>query len=473
VPFRLRRKAVKIQAPRSRAGELHAVSIRSIEPVEPRLVRCVTVEREDGLFLAGRDLIATHNSHLKRGVSVWRMFMNPKSRILGVAQEVTLAREQWNMSQDVIHGSPDLEAEWGNVRNVNGDEYFWLANGSRYKIGAANRKSGRGGSNDEVNIDELREQRSWDAWAALSKTTMARDNSQIWCMSNAGDDESIVLNQLLDVARAGTDPTIFLAEYSAPDGCELNDWDAIRQANPNLGRRVSVQAIKTAMSTDPPAIFRTEVMCQRVDQLDGAIDTARWDDCADAAGTLDAHRRHIAACFDVAPDGQHATLAVAARLADGRVRAEIAAAWPTTDAARAELPALIDRIKPVSLGWYPGGPAAGIATTLRPLAQKHNKRPGGKRETADVPEDGAITGSRVTEACQELADLVKASRVVHPGDPLLDAHIKAASKLISGDGWRFTRKGGGHVDAAYAAAGAVRLALTMPQPKRARVRMIA
>jgi hypothetical protein len=375
------------------------------------------------------------------------------------------------MCQDTIHACPDLEEEWGGVRNVNGDEMFW-AGGCRYAIKAATGKAGRGGSNDEVNIDELREQRDWKAWAAISKTTSAREAGQTWAMSNAGDDNSVVLNQLQDVATAGTDPSLCLLEWSAPPGCELDDVTAWQQANPGLGYTVSEAAIRSALGTDPPAVFRTEVLCQRVDQIDGAIDTARWDGCADGMGSLDAHRRHIAACFDVAPDGQHATLAVAAKLADGRVRVEIAAAWPSTDAARAELPALVGRIRPVSFGWYPAGPAAGIATTLRPLAQKHNKRPG-KREPGDVPEDGAIAGGRVTEACQELADLTKALRVVHPGDPLLDAHIKAASKLNSGDGWRFTRKGGGHVDAAYAAAGAVKLALTMPQPRRARMRMIA
>ena len=402
-------------------------------------------------------IVARQNgkSHLKRGVSLWRMYMFPKSRLLGVAQEVTLAREQWQMTQDVIHASPDLAAEWAGVRNVNGDEYFWLQNGSRYKIGAANRRSGRGGSNDEVGIDELREQRNWDAWAALSKTTMARDNSQIWLMSNAGDDESVVLNQLQAVARAGSDPTIFLAEYSAPDGCELDDWDAVRQANPNLGRRVSVQAIKTAMSTDPPNVFRTEVMCQRVDQLDGAIDFAAWQGCADPSGTLEEHKKRVTACFDVAPDGQHATLAVAAALPDGRVRVEIAAAWPSTDAARAELGGLLDRIKPAALGWYPAGPAAALAPVLR-------ARPG----LAD------LSGGKVAEACEGLADLTRTLRIVHPADPLLDSHIRGASKLNSGDGWRFTRRGG-HVDAAYAAAGAVKLAQEMPPVKRARVRIIA
>ena len=411
-------------------------------------------------------------SHLKRGVSLWRMYMNPGTRILGVAQEVRLAREQWTYCQDAIRAAPDLAAEFAGVRNVNGDEQFWLANGSRYRIGAANRKAGRGTSNDELNIDELREQRSWDAWAALSKTTMARANSQIWCMSNAGDDESVVLNQLIDVARAGTDSTIFLADYSAPDGCELDDWDAIRQANPNLGRRVSAQAIRTALSTDPPEVFRAEVLCQRVANLDAAIDAGRWDGCADAAGSLDAHRGRIAAVFDVAPDGRHATLAVAAPLGDGRARVEIAAAWKTTDEARREMPALLAKIRPAALGWFPSGPSAAMATTIRPLALKYNQRPG-KRQPADPPEDGAIAGGRASEVCQELADLVKALRVVHPADPLLDAHVKGASRLFSGDGWRFTRKGEGHVDAAYAAAGAVSLALALPPVKRARIRMIS
>ncbi len=414
-------------------------------------------------------------SHLKRVVSLWRMYMQPRSRILGVAQEVRLAREQWRYAQDAIHGSPALQAEWGGARNVNGDEAFWLANGSAYKIGAANRKAGRGSSNDEVNIDELREQHSWDAWSALSKTTMARRNSQIWCMSNAGDDQSVVLNQLRDSALAGRDPSIGIFEWSAPDGCELDDTTAWTQANPGLGHTVSESAIRTALATDPPDVFRTEVLCQRVEHLDSAIDITAWDACADPAGTLDGMRDRIALCFDAAPDGKHATLAAAAIRPDGRARVEIVAAWRSTDAARADLPALLDKIRPAALAWYPAGPAAALAPILRTAALRWNKRPG-KRHAGQLPEDGEISGPHVTEACQGLADLARARQILHPADPLLDAHIGGAQKLASGDGWRFTRRGGpevGHVDAAYAAAGAIQTALTMPRKSTPRVRLLA
>lgn len=417
-------------------------------------------------------LVARQNgkSHLKRIVTLWRMYMDDATRIIGVAQDLALARDQWQMCQESIHACPDLEEEWEGLRSVNGSEMFW-ASGCRYSIKAATGKAGRGGSNDEVNIDELREQHDWRVWAAVSKTTQARPKGQTWAMSNAGDDTSVVLNQLQGVGEAGTDPSLCLLEWSAPPGCELDDWDAIAQANPGLGYTVSEAAIRSALGTDPPEIFRTEVLCQRVANLDAAIDLPSWNNCADAAGNLEAHKGRIAACLDVAPDGKHATLAVAAKLADGRARVEIAAAWDSTEAMRAELPALLAKIKPAAFGWYPSGPAARAATTIRPLALRCNRHPGKRAET-EIPEDGAISGARVSEVCMELADLAKGARIVHPADPLLDAHAGGASKLRTGDGWRFVRKGDGHVDAAYAAAGAVRIALTMPEPKRPGVRMI-
>lgn len=403
-------------------------------------------------------LVARQNgkSSVKRTISLWRLYMDGARLVLGAAQDLSLAREQWNYCIETIRACPDLAAELdGKPRNVNGDEWFRVSTGGRYRISASNSRAGRGLSVDELNIDELRTQHSWDAWSALSKTTMARPNAQTWCMSNAGDDESVVLNQLRDSALSGRDPSIGLFEWSAPDGCELDDPAAWIAANPGLGYTIGESAIRSSLNTDPPNVFRTEVLCQKVDALDSAIDLGGWRACADPGGTLNEHRKRISACFDVAPDGKHATLAVAATLPDGRARGEIAAAWASTEAAREELPALLDRIKPVAIGWFPTGPGGAFATILR-------KRPGSTE----------LAGNKVAEACQELADLTAARRILQPDDPLLNAHVRGASKLNSGDGWRFTRKGEGHVDAAYAFAGAVTLALSVPAPKRARIRLL-
>ena len=402
-------------------------------------------------------LVARQNgkSSVKRTVTPWRMYLDGARTVLGLAQDVALAREQWSLCQDAIHDTPELEREWGGVRNVNGDEKFWLANKARYLIRAMNRKAGRGYSIDEANIDELREQHDWKAWSAVSKTLMARRNAQLWAMSNAGDDESVVLNQLRDAALAGRDPSIGIFEWSAPEGCELDDRRAWAQANPGLGHVISELAIASALATDPPEVFRTEVLCQKVDHLDAAIDIGAWRSCADAQGSLRLAKDRLAACVDVAPDSAHVSLLAAAVMADGRVRLQVIAAWRSTDEARFQLDGVLDQLQPVQSGWFPSGPAAALAPILR-------KRPGNVE----------LTGGKVGEACQGLADLTLARRVIHPGDALLDAHVAGASKLHVGDGWRFVRRGAGHCDAAYAAAGAAYIAQTLPQPSRSGLRIL-
>jgi hypothetical protein len=420
----------------------HALELNPDETYRFRIV-LVLVARQNG------------KSSVKRTVSLWRMYLDGAKTILGLAQDVALAREQWTLCQETIHECPDLDAEWGGSRNVNGDERFWLSNGSRYLIKAMNRKAGRGYPVQEVNIDELREQRDWSAWSAVSKTIMAQRTAQIWCLSNAGDDESVVLNQLRDSALAGRDPSIGLFEWSAEPGCELDDTRAWTQANPGLGQVISEAAIASALGTDPPEVFRTEVLCQRVEHLDAAIDIGAWRACTDPQSSLKDHKGQLAACFDVAPDGAHATLAAAAVLPDGRVRTQIVRAWRSTDEARFHLAENLDQLGAVTFAWYPDGPAAALAPILR-------ARPGNLE----------LRGTKVGEACQGLADLAITRRIVHPGDPLLDAHVASASRLHTGDGWRFVRRGVGHVDAAYAAAGATYAALTMPQPSRQGLRIL-
>lgn len=407
-------------------------------------------------------LVARQNgkSHLKRVISLWRLYIFGSRLILGIAQDESLAREQMDLAIDTIHACSDLEDEFDRVSRTNGNEYFSLVSNAKYRIKASNRKAGRGWSVDELNIDELREQRDWTVWAAVSKTTMARENGQNWCMSNAGDDNSVVLNQLREAALKGRDPSIGIFEWSAPENCEMDDPKAWAQANPGLGYRISEAAIRSALGTDTPEVFRTEVLCQRVEQLEGAIDLAAWKDCADAAGSITDQR--IALCLDVGTDGRHATLVKAALMNDGRPRIELVKAWPDTDGVRNDLPGLLESLKPAAIGWYPGGPAAAVQTILRPpdLETKDGRKMKNGIEYVE------LFGQKVTESCQETADLVSSRRLLHSGEPLLTAHIANAKKLKSGDGWRFTRIGPGYVDGAYAVAGAIRIVHNLPVVSR-------
>jgi hypothetical protein len=385
-------------------------------------------------------------------VSLWRMYIDGARLILSSAQDLSFGREVWADAISVIQSVPDLAAELHEPRRVNGDEQFSLTNGARWKISAANEKAGRGLSVDLVALDELRTQTKWDAWSSLSKTTQARRSGQVWCASNAGDDRSIVLNGLREAALSGRDDSIGLFEWSGADGCDLDDRKAWRQANPGLGHLITERALTSSLATDPPEVFRSEVLCQRVTALDTAIDMPAWTDCRDRVATLASLRARVAVVVDVSVDSAHVSAVAAALAGDGRVRVEPVGAWSGTGKAREELPGLLKKITPATVGWFPSGPGAALAPLFTDRA--------------------TIRGTDVTAACMGFADLVASRSLTHPGDPLLDAHVAGVAKLWTGDGWRFVRRGAGHADAAYAAAGAAYLALTLPAEKP-RLRPIA
>ena len=66
IPFKLKRKIKRLNETFS--SILNHRFITSCESVESRPVQCITVESPDGLFLAGKSLITTHNSITGRGL---------------------------------------------------------------------------------------------------------------------------------------------------------------------------------------------------------------------------------------------------------------------------------------------------------------------------------------------------------------------------------------------------------------------
>lgn len=391
---------------------------------------------------------------LPRHLVPWRLLHDRARLALCTSTILDTAREGWEASVEWMED--ELPQHVAKVRRGSINTSLLLDNGGRYKIASSNRSGGRGLSVDIGIADELREHRTWDAWAALSGSIVARPNAQIWALSNAGDDESIVLNQLRDAAIAHIetgdgDDTLCLLEWSAPEDADLADVDAWRMANPALGYTITEQTLRSRLAQAPPELFRTEHMNTRVPGMDTAIDPAAWRDGADPTGTMDAYRDRVFLAVEASLDLQHVALVAAARTDDDRYRVEVVAAWDGTRQALAELPPLLQRIRPQATGWLPSGPTTALAAGLR------------DRHLRNVTE----VKTEVPGICMAFADLVAARRIVHNGDPLLTAQIGKACWVNQGDQRRYGRRGGvGHVNAVYAAATAVHLCRTAPaRPK--------
>lgn len=339
-------------------------------------------------------LVARQNgkSTLSQVVALWFLYVYGIALVIGTAQDLDVAEEIWQGAVDMVLEEddfeqpvrPDLHAMVKKVVQINGKRSLVIdrpeggqgAPQRRYKVKAANRRAGRSLSGDLILLDELREHQSWDAWGAITKTTMARDMALILCLSNAGDATSIVLRYLRklchavlgdpDGVNAADDPSTLLPteedledlndvdvedvgfeedddslaifEWSAPPGCDVWDRDGWAYANPSLGYTITERTIASAARTDPEWVFRVEVLCQWSEgSLSGPFPPGSWEASADGpddtgqGGSKRDPDSEVALCVDVSWDRSTSWIGLASWRPDGLVHVELIAQRHHTD----------------------------------------------------------------------------------------------------------------------------------------------
>lgn len=416
-------------------------------------------------------------------LSLYWQFVDAVPLILGTSTKLDYARESWHKGVKLAESAPLLQRlrprpRW--KREANGEQESWTSEGSRYKIAASNEEGGRSLTIDRLVLDELRQHHDYTAWEASEPATSAVPDAQIWAISNAGDARSVVLRDLRDdalafIATGEGDPRLGLMEWSAPPKSAPDDPAAIAAANPSVGRgRVQLDDLvakaRRAMRRGGRSLagYKTEYLCQWVGHSDPAIDPLAWAARLEV-GTLDDVRDRVALCLDVAPDQQHATLYAAAVLDDDRARIDHVADWSgpgCVDQLLRELPGLVGgfRVRPRAIGWLPNGPAAAAGARL---LKRRNPAPGQPARATKIGRvDVVEIRAEAPAVCMGFAGEVTAGTVVHSGDPLMDDQVAGAEWRTRGDVKVFARSDDGHVDAVYAAAGAVHLARTLPRRRQ-------
>ncbi|MES2211421.1 MAG: terminase [Chloroflexota bacterium] len=415
-------------------------------------------------------LVARQNGKtlVARVLTLFWLFMERGRTVLNTSTDRSYAKRFWSAVCAQAKASPWLAPEVAAVRLTISEESMTTTGGAELVFAANNGRAGRSMTLHRWICDELREHDNWECWNAAKNAQNAVYDAQTVCITNQGDASAVVLDSLRASALAFMetgegDARLGLLEWSAEDGCDPLDVRQLAMANPNLNRRLDAgpllgdAARAVRAGGEELTKFRTEVLCQRVRQLDPAVDPGAWARCLDP-GDLAGVRARVACALDVSPDQQHATLVAAALLADGRTRIEAVTSWSGPDTAAQvarELPSWLVKVKPQAFGWLPSGPAAALATSLA-----DRKRRGWPPPGVTVEE---VRGD-LAAVCMGFAARVASGQVAHSGDPLIDAHVGAAERLKRGDTWVFSRKGDGHCDAAYAAAAADHLARTLPAP---------
>ena len=194
------------------------------------------------------------------------------ARVLGVAQNLAIAEKPWSKVADWYDAResndrqiPILSSDTEHVFRGNGNKTIKLDNGVTYS--ARDGYNSRGESASRVLLDELREQTNFKAWNSVSQVTKTYRDGQVWAITSGGTGDAVVLNQLRDAALAeidDEDASIAIFEWSAPEGCELDNEAALLAANPSCGYMPSLtlDRLKKDAKKYTEHDYRLEVLSQ-------------------------------------------------------------------------------------------------------------------------------------------------------------------------------------------------------------------
>lgn len=355
------------------------------------------------------------------------------SSIFGTSLSLDKAEEVWEAVVQDQESIPDLSQELQRVGRTNGSKKMVLTGLRQYKVGAPTRRAGRGDSNDLVMLDEIREQRDWETWAASVASTNAKPNGMVVCFSNAGDPDSVVLRQLREQAIEninGTTATDFggevdadtlgLFEWSAEDDAPTDDMEALAQANPALGYGyLTERALLSNRKTFPEAKFRSECMCQQVATiLQAPFPDGKWAAGVDEHSSIDA-ASELFFGIDLSADRRWTSICVCGLREDGNWHIEVAARRVGTEWAIDWFRHRAMRGKMNLAFQSRGAPVAGLAEQICTI--------GGVNRLA-------IEGTELTAGWGRFYDAVVGGKVFHLPQPILDQPAKTMQMRNLGGG---------------------------------------
>jgi hypothetical protein len=391
-------------------------------------LNCVTVARQNGKSYL-------MNIRILAGLFLWDEPIQ-----IGSAHRLSTSFEQFRHLENLIEGSDYLSKQVKRIRRRHGEEEIETKNGARFMIRAAG-SAARGISAPEtIHLDELRMMKDLETYASLRYTLMASKNPMVMAYTNAGEADSLILNQLRERAMASIagadDPEIGYFEWSSPS--DVISLENATYSNPALGHTINIGNIKSVLNDDPTVVM-TEVMCRWVQTITGVVDAEKWKDCADLKIDIDTERLSWLA-IDVTPDRKQAALVIAQKLGSDDFIVKLLHTWSNDlhldDRAIANDIAPYCRKYPIEYVLYSQRAAGSIATRLRP---------------AGIPIFDM--DSSYPQSCDELLGAINSGRLKHKNQGELTAQILSAVKFQRGEaGWVIGRRGSTPVCAAVATA---------------------
>lgn len=287
-----------------------------------------------------------------------------------------------------------------------------------------------------------------DVWEAVTSVAGKRPESLTLAISTPADSADSVMWRLVEHGRSGTDASFYFREYLAPDGCEVDDREAWRVANPALADDdpfLSEDGLESVLKTIREPVFRQLRLGQWVTGVQSWLPWGAWAQCKAERKVSPGER--IVLAFDGSASGD--STALVGCTIDGHLFVE--GLWENPGDPRWRVPRenvsaavdlAFDRYDVVELACDPWGWRSEIEAWAARHGEKH------------VLEWNTATAARMAPATDRLYQAVVTKTVTHDGNTDLAAHIEhcVAKRTPMGDLVSKDKRGSPRkIDAAVAA----------------------
>lgn len=419
-----------------------------LDPEQELAVRAILSEGDDGNWAALEAAIVEARQNGKtvvlQVIVLHGLFLMPLSMmrlVIWTAHLFSTTQEAFRDLDEIIAGTPAFSRRVKRVHRVNGDEGFELHDGRRLKFRARSKVGGRGLTGDRVVLDE--------AWAlvasemgSLFPTLTARPNPQVLYASSGGLVGSDMLRSIRDRGRRGGDPSLVYLEWCADEGdcasptcdhrlgvegCVLDDRARWQQANPALGRRITVKFLESERRALPPEEFAREVLGWWDEPAfgGGGIPADAWKKRGDREAVVE---DPCTLAFDVAPGHLSASIVVCGRAL------HVTEHRPGTGWVVPRLVEIVAEKNVSAVGMDPTGPAGALIPDLEKAGFVicTTKTPNGKLVLLD--------GRESVQACEGFLSAVIDGTLVHRDENALNLAVEGAGRRQSGDSWKWSRR---------------------------------
>lgn len=404
---------------------------------------------------------ANGKSALAAALAVAELFVGPPSaEVLVVASDERQARIVLNMARRIIELNPELAER----THVYADRLRVPHNDATMMALPADPGALHGWDPSLLVVDELHVVTE-AVWEAVTSMSGKRPESLTLAISTPSTTPDCVMWSLIEHGRAGTDPAFYLREFTAPDGCDLDDRDAWATANPAMGDFLAVDGMEAARRTLREPVFRQLRLGQWVTGHDAWLPWGAWAERGADRRRVGPGDRVVLA-FDGSASGDSTALVGCTVGEDPHLF--VLDVWenpgdPRWRVPRGDVDRAVDRafddLDVLELACDPWG----WRSEIEAWAERH----GEKR----VLEWNTAAASRMAPATDRFYQAVVTGQLTHDGDARLAAHVAhcVAKRTPQGDLVSKDKRGSPRkIDAAVAAIVALDRAAwhTVNKPKK-------